>query len=197
MRGRQLFADTPDKKIFSSHSNILAILCDMMPKEEQVKLLNRIVTNKEITPTTLYFDFYLARAMNKAGAGDLYYDLLSKWKDYLKLGLTTFPEGVTRSECHAWSASPNFEMLALFAGVETAAPGFKKVIIRPQLQKLDKVSGSIAHWAGKLEVSFEKKGKHLSGVVSLPAGITGRLEWGGSTVLLKEGKNEVGVDSLR
>lgn len=76
----QLYADTPDKKIFSSHSNILAVLCEMMPKDEQAKLLKRVVANKDITPTTLYFDFYLARAMNQAGAGDLYYDLLSKWK---------------------------------------------------------------------------------------------------------------------
>ncbi len=189
-----LFADTPDKNSFSSHSNILAVLCGLVPREEQADLLGRIVSNKGITQTTLYFDFYLARAMNQAGAGDLYYDLLSKWKDLLKLGLTTFPEGVARSECHAWSASPDFEMLATFAGIQPQIPGFKKVVIRPQLQKLDKVSGSMAHWAGKLEVSFEKKGKQLTGTVTLPPGITGRLEWEQKVIDLRPGENKIDVN---
>lgn len=190
----ELFADTPDKKSFSSHSNILAVLCGMIPKEEQAALLKRIVSNRGITQTTLYFDFYLARAMNQAGAGDLYYDLLSKWKDLLKLGLTTFPEGVARSECHAWSASPDFEMLATFAGIQPQVPGFKKVVVRPLMQKLDKVRGSIPHWAGPLEVSLEKKGKQLSGTVTLPPGITGRLEWGQKVVELRSGENTIKIE---
>ena len=191
--GSQLYADTPDKKAFSMHANILAILCGIVPREQQVDLLKRIVSNKGIVQTTLYFDFYLARAMNQAGAGDLYFDLLAKWKDLLKLGVTTFPEGVTRSECHAWSASPNFEMLATFAGIQPQVPGFKRVLIQPRLQKLDNVSGSVAHWAGKLEVTLEKKGKRLSGKVILPPGITGRLEWEELIVELKEGENKIEI----
>ena len=190
----QLYADTPDEKSFSSHSNILAVLCGLMPREEQVDLLRRIVDNKGITQTTLYFDFYLGRAMNQAWAGDLYFDLLSKWKDLLKLGVTTFPEGVSRSECHAWSASPNFEMLATFAGIQPQVPGFKKVLVRPLLQKLDKVSGSMAHWAGTVDVKLEKKGKLLTGTIILPPGITGRLEWEQKVIELKSGENKIEVD---
>jgi hypothetical protein len=192
----QMYADTPDKKHFSMHSNILAVLCGMMPNEQQVDLLKRIVANKGIVQTTLYFDFYLARAMSQAGAGDLYYDLLNHWRDLQKLGLTTFPEGVNRSDCHAWSASPDFEMLATFAGIQPQVPGFKKVFINPELQKLDKVRGSIPHWAGPLTVAFEKKGNQLTGSVLLPEGITGRLEWGHTVVELKSGKNAIDVSSV-
>ncbi len=192
-----MFADSPDKKHFSMHSNILAVLCGMMPKEQQFDLLKRIVANKAIVPTTLYFDFYLARAMNQVGGGDLYYDLLQHWKDQLKSGLTTFPEGGNRSDCHAWSASPDFEMLASFAGIQPQVPGFKKVVIRPLLQKLDKVSGAIPHWAGKLEVAFQKTGDQLTGSVILPDGITGRLEWGINVVELKSGSNKIDVNASR
>jgi hypothetical protein len=192
-----MFADSPDKKHFSMHSNILAVLCGMMPRDQQQDLLKRIVANKAIVPTTLYFDFYLARAMNQAGAGDLYYDLLQHWKDELKMGLTTFPEGGNRSDCHAWSASPDFEMLATFAGIQPQVPGFKKVVIRPLLQKLNKVSGAIPHWAGKLEVAFQKTGDQLTGSVVLPEGITGRLEWGIKVVELKSGSNKIDVNALR
>ena len=175
------------------HANILAILCAMVPKEQQAELSKRIVSNKGIVQTTLYFDFYLARAMNQAGAGDLYFDLLAKWKDLLELGVTTFPEGVTRSECHAWSASPNFEMLATFAGIQPQVQGFKRVLVQPRMQKLDKVSGSVAHWAGKIEVTLEKKGKKLSGKIILPPGITGRLEWEELVVDLKSGENKIDI----
>jgi hypothetical protein len=191
--GRQLYADTPDKKHFSMHSNIMAVLCGMIPKAEQRNFVKRIVDTENLTPTTLYFDFYLARAMNQAQAGDLYMSLLAKWKDLLSLGLTTFPEGVDRSECHAWSASPNYEMLATFAGVQPAAPGFKKVVIRPLMQSLDNVQGNIPHWAGDLQVDFVKKGKQLIGKVILPKDITGRLEWNGKVIDLKSGENTISV----
>ncbi len=190
----EMYADTPDKTSFSMHSNILAVLCGMKPGEDQQKLLKRIVANKGITQTTLYFDFYLARAMNQAGAGAMYFDMLSKWKDLLKEGLTTFPEGVSRSDCHAWSASPDFEMAATFAGVEPQTPGFKKVILRPQLDKLMNVEAKVAHWAGEIHVILEKKGKGLSGSVTLPSGINGRLEWSDKSIELLPGKNEIKIE---
>jgi len=191
---RQLYADTPDKKHFSMHSNILAVLCGMVPKEEQQKFMKRIVEDKNLTKTTLYFDFYLGRAMNQTQAGDLYFTLLNQWKELLNVGLTTFPEGVDRSECHAWSASPDFEMLATFAGIQPQTPGFKKVLIRPLLQKLETVTGSIPHWAGELAVDFKKNGNQLTGTVTLPLSITGRLEWNGKVVELKSGENKILVD---
>ncbi len=191
---RLLYADTPDKKHFSMHSNILAVLCGMVPREEQAAFVKRLVESKDITRTTLYFDFYLGRAMNLAQAGDQYFQLLNQWKELLNLGLTTFPEGVSRSECHAWSASPNFEMLATFAGIQPQTPGFKKVLIRPQLQALQQVAGKIPHWAGELSVDFEKKGNQLTGQVTLPPTITGRLEWNGKVVELKSGSNSIRVE---
>jgi len=191
---RQLYADTPDKKHFSMHSNILAVLCGIVPKEEQQSFMKRIVEDKKLTKTTLYFDFYLGRAMNQTQTGDLYLTLLNQWKELLNVGLTTFPEGVDRSECHAWSASPDFEMLATFAGIQPQTPGFKKVLIRPLLQKLETVTGSIPHWSGELEVDFKKKGNQLTGTVTLPSSITGRLEWNGKVVELKSGENRILVD---
>ncbi len=190
----EMYADTPDKNSFSMHSNIMAVLCGMMAKDDQEKLLRRIVSNRGITQTTLYFDFYLARAMSQAGAGGLYYDMLSKWKDLLNQGLTTFPEGVSRSDCHAWSASPDFEMAATLAGVEPQAPGFKRVIVRPQLEKLTSVEAQVPHWAGEIRVVFEKKGKSLSGSVKLPPGINGRLEWGEKSVELVAGENLIKLE---
>ncbi|NJN28965.1 MAG: hypothetical protein HC819_24915 [Cyclobacteriaceae bacterium] len=84
-------------------------------------------------------------------------------------------------------------MLATFAGIQPQTPGFKKVLIRPQLQKLESVKGNIPHWAGDLIVDFKKNGNQLTGTVTLPTSITGRLEWNGKVVELKSGENRVSV----
>lgn len=189
--GKKMFADVPEKNHFSMHSNILAVLCGMVPAGEQAGLLKRIVEDTSLTRTTIYFDFYLARAMNRAGAGDQFYNLLGSWKDLVKLGLTTFPEGGERSECHAWSAGPNFEMLATFCGIESAAPGFEKVKINPQFGSLTKVEGTVPHWAGPLTVSFQRAGTKLSGRVILPKGTSGQLLWNQKTLPLREGENKI------
>jgi alpha-L-rhamnosidase len=68
-------------------------------------------------------------------------------------------------------------MLATFLGVQPLTPGFKKVLIRPLMQSLDNVKGSIPHWAGELQVVFVKTGNQLTGKVFLHKEITGRLEW--------------------
>ena len=51
----------------------------------------------------------------------------------LNRGLTTWAETAdpTRSDCHAWSASPNYDLLSIVAGIQPAAPGFKRVRIEP------------------------------------------------------------------
>jgi hypothetical protein len=84
-------------------------------------------------------------------------------------------------------------MLATFAGVQPSAPGFKKVSIKPQLQSLDHVNGTIPHWAGDLQVDFVKKGNHLTGKVVLPKDTSGKLEWNGKVIDLKPGENNISV----
>jgi len=48
-------------------------------------------------------------------------------------GLTTFAEksDPSRSDCHAWSASPIYDLLATVCGIEQLRAGFKTVSIAP------------------------------------------------------------------
>ena len=61
------------------------------------------------------------------------------------------------------------------------------------MQSLDKVHGSIPHWAGELQVDFVKTGNQLNGIVILPKDINGRLEWNGKVIELKPGENKISV----
>jgi alpha-L-rhamnosidase len=107
--------------------------------------------------------------MNKSGLGDRHIESLDSWRQMLDLGLTTFaekPEPV-RSDCHAWSASPNYEFLATVAGIEPVAPGFSPCPDPAASGASALGQGAIAHPSG-FEVNFRKDADRISGEISLP-----------------------------
>jgi len=187
---RGLLADTPDKTIFSQHANVLAVLVDLIPDKEQKKVMEKVVSEKDIIQCTFYYRFYLVRAIDKVGFGDRYIEMLQPWRDMLKIGLTTFAENPepTRSDCHAWSASPNYDFLATICGIEPAEPGFKSVKIEPHLGPLTWVEGKMPHPLGEIKVRLERSGKTgIKGSITLPEGLKGKILWNGKSITLKSG----------
>jgi len=74
-------------------------------------------------------------------------------------------------------------------GIETAAPGFKKVKIEPRLGVLTHIGGSIPHPAGTVSARYDKQGSNWKIAISLPAGTPGNLVWKGKIYPLKPGEN--------
>jgi hypothetical protein len=193
---RGLLSDTPDKKIFSQHANVLAVLVDLVPPGEQKKIMEKVLSGKDLIQCTFYFRFYLVRAADKVGFGDRYIEMLRPWRDMLKMGLTTFAENPepTRSDCHAWSASPNYDLLAIVLGVGPAEPGFKSVKIEPHLGPLTWVEGKVPHPLGNITVRLERTGKTgIKASVTLPKGLKGKFIWNGKTINLKSGSQMVNM----
>jgi alpha-L-rhamnosidase len=213
---RGLLADTPDKTIFSQHANILAVLVDLVPPNEQKKLMEKVASDsprfvrprldaesrrageagKDLTQCTFYFRYYLVRAIKKVGLGDRYIEMLRPWRNMLKMGLTTFAENPepTRSDCHAWSASPNYDLLATVCGIEPAEPGFKSVRIEPHLGPLTWVEGKMPHPLGQISVRLERVGKTgIKGSITLPPGLKGKFFWNGKSTNLKPGPQTVAL----
>lgn len=172
-----MFADTPEKTAYSQHVNILAILTDALPIAQQQGLLKKIMQDSSITQATYYFRFYLFESMKKTGLGNEYLKELKPWYDMLDIGLTTFAENPepTRSDCHAWSASPLYEMLSLVAGVMPGSPGFNTVYIKPHPGTLKSFAAVVPHPNGEISVSL----KNGQWEISLPRGLTGTFEWKG------------------
>ncbi|MCU0379939.1 MAG: hypothetical protein MUE58_01995 [Chitinophagaceae bacterium] len=190
---RGLMADTPEKNSYSQHASILAILTDALPEKEQVDLLDKVMTDKSLTQATYYFKFYLFEAMRKTGTGNRFLGQLKPWYDMLDIGLTTFAENPepTRSDCHAWSASPVYELLSLTAGIEPAAPGFREVRIRPHPGHLNSVQAKVPLPAGMVSLDWKKETSGIRAIVEMPSGVKGTLEWGGKSWPLQPGRNEL------
>jgi alpha-L-rhamnosidase len=191
---RGLFADAPGATTFSQQANTLAILTDTVPAAEQRALMERILSDKSLTQASYYFGFYVREALRRAGLGERYIEQLAPWQEMLKLGLTTTPENPepTRSDSHAWSAHPNYGLLATVLGVRPLTPGFRSVLIAPNPGPLGAASGSVPHPLGNIEVHLTRQGAAgLKLRATLPAGLDGVAEWQGRRVSLKAGTQEI------
>jgi alpha-L-rhamnosidase len=192
--GRRLFRDSPDSAAFSQQTNVLAILTDAIPAAEQRALMERVLGDTTLVPASYYFAWYVHEALRKVGLADRYIEVLAPWRRMLALGLTSAPEKdePTRSDSHAWAAHPNYGLLATVLGVRPASSGFRTVRIAPALGPLRTASGRVPHPRGDIEVSFTRAGASgLNGEVTLPAGLSGTIEWQGRSIPLREGRQPV------
>lgn len=201
-RQRMEMANTPDKKRFSQHAGIMGILADAIPANEQRVVMEQILHDSSLSQCTFYYRFYLTRAMIKAGLGNLYYSQLKPWRDMLKIGLTTFAEKPepTRSDCHGWSASPEYDFLATICGIMPGAPGFERVRIEPHLGELKEVNASMpltgndGAIGGTISVSLKRTGANgIKGRIGLPENITGTFVWDNKRIKLHGGVQDVEV----
>ncbi len=191
---KKLLADTPEKDAYSEHANILAILTGMVDNAESEALFKRMISSDELTEATFYFKFYFIRALIKAGLSNDYIQMLEPWNDMIDMGLTTFAERPepTRSDCHAWSAHPNYDFLATICGITPGSAGFKTVRIEPAMGNLKFIEGTMPHPKGEISVNLRREGKGgVQGEVTLPSGLTGLFIWNGNIVNLKEGQQDI------
>jgi alpha-L-rhamnosidase len=190
-----LFADTPEKNSFSQHANALAVLTGTVRGKAAADLAKIILEDRSLAPASIYFKYYVHQALIKAGLGNNYLQWLDKWHENIAMGLTTWAENYdvsnARSDCHAWGSSPNIELYRTVLGIDTDAPGFARVKIKPSLGALKKAGGEIPHPQGKITVAYEFKEGKWRVRIELPGNLLGTLIWKNSKYLLKAGKNEL------
>ena len=193
--GKGLYAQTIEKKLFSQHANSLAILTNMVTGEQAKQVAEKMLTDKSLAQCTVYYKYYLHEALVKAGLGNDYLKWLDIWRENIAMGLTTWAETsnlvTTRSDCHAWGASPNIEFFRTLLGIDSAAPAFAKVKIEPRLGDIQKIGGTMPHPQGNVKVSYQRKGNVLKADIELPANVSGSLVWNGKSYDLKGGKNSI------
>ncbi|MCP9755523.1 alpha-rhamnosidase [Lacihabitans sp. CCS-44] len=190
---KKLFADTPEKNIFSQHTNALAILAGVVSGVETQALGKLLLSDKTLTEGSIYFKYYIHQALTKAGLGSDYSNWLSIWHKNIELGMTTLGEDSeveeTRSDCHAWGASPNIEFFRVVLGIESASPNFKTVKIEPHLGGNRKISGEMPHPQGMISVAYDLDKSEAN--INLPKNVSGSFVWKNKGYKLKGGGNAI------
>lgn len=194
-----LLADTPAKDHFSQQANSLAVWLDVIPEARQREVMEKVLGVADdgppstapvpMSPASYYFRFYVARAMVHAGLGDLYVQELKPWRDMLAHGLSTWAETPepTRSDSHAWSAHPTLDLMTIVAGIAPGVPGFRSVAITPHLGPLHHVAATMPTPHGLVEANYTREGNGWSAKITLPAGVSGSLNWHGRITSLHPG----------
>lgn len=190
---KKMYADTKEKNGFSQHVNSLAILTGMVSNTDMPAVARELLNDKSLTQCSVYFKYYLNQALVKAGLGNDYMNWLGIWRENIQMGLTTWAEysdvNTSRSDSHAWGASPNIEFFRTVLGIDSYAPGFGKIKIEPHLGTLTTISGEIPHPNGKVTAGYKfEKGRWLINI-DLPKATTGILVWKAKQYLLKAGNN--------
>ena len=191
---RGLFADQPEHRSYSQQVNTLAVLAHVTSGEQGRGVMEKTISDGSLAQSSIYFRAYTNGALREVALGDRYLDMLGPWREMLSQGLTTWAEWNgpdARSDCHAWGASPNYELIRTVAGIESIAPGFRKVRIAPNPGKLDEVDARMPHPNGEIRVKLKRQNGKLSAEVNLPTGITGEFDWNGATRSLSAGSNRL------
>jgi alpha-L-rhamnosidase len=201
--GRRLVADNPSRRHFSQQATIFALLAGAVPSGQEKAVLDHLLamprpsikkagaTGDGVALASVYFRFYLSRVLEKLGEGERYLPELEPWREMLEVGLSTFaeiPDASVRSDCHAWSAHPNYDLLRIVAGVKPASPGFRTVRVEPHLGTLARLEASVPHPSGPISVVYRRDGPALEATVSLPPGLSGEFAWRGSVRALGPGR---------
>jgi alpha-L-rhamnosidase len=198
---RGLFADDSSKQNFSQQANALAVLYDVATADEGSAILAKVTSigvdaPPSIASSSYYFAWYLIRAHEHAGLADRYLDLLSTWRDLLKWNFTSWPEqrGNSRSDTHAWSAHPTADLLGIVAGVEPAAPGYRRVRIAPHLGGLTRLTAVAATPHGPIEVRYRIHAGKLAVHIHKPASLPGDFLWQGRAYTLSDSDTRMTLD---
>jgi hypothetical protein len=190
---KKLYADTKDKDRYSQHANTLAILTNTIKGPAATELAKKIISDRSLAPASIYFKYYLHMALTKAGLGNDYLKWLDKWKENIEMGLTTWAEiseiDNARSIVMRGAPVPNIEFFRTVLGIDSDAPGFKKVKIEPHLGDLKNVNGKMPHPNGSVLANYKLVNGKWNIELTLPEKISGRFIWKGKTYPLKPGTN--------
>ena len=192
---RGLYADDSDRKVFSQHMNVFAVLYDIATREEAVGILERISAPGRgidapngMYMSSYYFAWYLVRAYEHAGLAHRYFDLLKSWRDLLALNYTTWPESrdQPRSDSHAWSAHPTADLLGIVAGIRPSAEGYSRVRVAPLLGHLTSLEATAATPHGPVRVRYRVARGELTAEIERPPNLPGELVWKGKNYPLTQ-----------
>jgi alpha-L-rhamnosidase len=192
-----LLADTPEQKTYSQYTNIYGVLTDTIPKAGQSQVMRKIIAPNlgedpvaKLALVDYHAQFYLSRAIDKTGLGEYYLNTIAPWREMIAMGFTTTPETKepTRSDTHAWSAHPLYDLLTIVAGIHPSSPGFASVRIGPSPGALDHFEAAMPHQDGEIRVQYRRDHTYANFLISLPPGLPAVLEWNGKQYPLQAGE---------
>ncbi|MEC3880487.1 alpha-L-rhamnosidase C-terminal domain-containing protein [Parapedobacter sp. 10938] len=162
----------------SLHANLYPLAFGLVPEKNKHRVLEYIKTKG--MACGVYSANYLLEGLFNAGEGAYAMSLLTStsdrsWYNMLRVGATMTTEAWdtkyknNNGWSHAWSASPAHILPRKVMGVTPAAPGFRRVTIKPQPSGLTWAKAKLPTIRGPIETGFDQQANAFSLTVTLPA----------------------------
>lgn len=172
---KMLYREGPGFEQYTQHAQAWAVLNEIGDPETTRKMLKAAMTEERILKVSFSTSYEWFRALEKAGLYEETKSNMMRWAQLPALGNTTCPEEPKdgRSECHAWSALPLYEMIRCMAGIQPAFPGWTEVVIRPHPAYLSDLEGEAATPKGNVSFRYKKQNGQWKYQIQLPEGLNG------------------------
>lgn len=170
-----MFRDGPECADISQHAQVFGVLSGALGGDAARKALRGVLAAQGAAKCSYPQQFYLLRALEEAGLYDLADDAV--WRgliDLLPLHITTLPEtpGEPRSDCHAWSALPLYDIPRTWLGVRPERPGWRGILVKPLFPPmLDDLQGFVPTPHGPVAVAWARADGAVTLAVQSPDGV--------------------------
>ena len=191
---RGMYREGPSYSEFSQHAQSWAVLNHLKEGAEAAELMKKTFEEKDVLRCYFSTCYELFRACEAAGCYDLTSRQMEWWKHLLDEHCTTCPEtpSNSRSECHAWSALPMYELICVMAGIRQKTGKAYEIIVKPHLGTLPDLEGEAVSERGAVAFSYRKEGEETQYRIKLPEGLKGIfVTENGETIALQEGENVI------
>ena len=165
-----LYREGPAYEQYSQHAQAWAVLNGLASGKEAKALLANALKEPGCLKVTFSPAYEWFRALEKAGMEDEMRKSLNDWIGLLDLHCTACPETPVkaRSDCHAWSALPMYELIRTFAGISELPDG--TIRIEPHLFDLPDLAGEAVTKRGLVRFSYRMAGGKLAADLVIPEG---------------------------
>jgi len=133
---------------------------------------------RQIVLAQPFFMHHLHRALAKAREHRLLVEnIRRRWGAMLEAGATTFWEHWhgRESQCHAWSATPTYDLSTEVLGVAPLEPGFRQFAVAPKPAGLGWTRGVLPSVRGDIAVSWQRQRRSFRLTVDMPPETTARV----------------------
>ncbi len=171
--GQWLPADK-DIETFSPHVNLLAVLYDLAPKNRQAAIVEKVLAEKPLN-TQPWFMHWVFQAIDHAGLFNRYgTQQIRRWR--IVPETQSFHEMWNGGDLsHGWCSTPLVQMSARVLGVRPTSPGFKTLVIRPELCDLSWARGRVPTPQGCVDVSWKLSDDRWLLDASVPQGVSAEI----------------------
>ena len=180
----------------SQQSNAAVIAFDVAPRERWARIWKIILDEKRLVLTYAmghdgeatpfdeeynvvqaqpFYSHFLHRALRQDNKFDIIAEnIRTRWSEMLADGESTFREtwqlDPMTSKCHAWSATPTYDLSSDVLGVSPIESGFKRLRIAPQTVNLQWARGKFPTPHGEVSVAWKHNADRFELNVTVPRG---------------------------